>query len=228
MKTLKLLSALFIAVLVSMTAVSCGDDEEENGNNEAKVPAQLKGQWTMSTDDFETFKSMMTAIQEQEAAEDDDDNEARMMLKFLAEVDDLRLEFTDDNYYAIMHINNDFLTMVMGFDTDAEYIAFPGIEDKGDRLVIKPSSKTAGKIYIRFIASDGPDGAKYGEDLAVEYSNLTDNSVDIIVYADENEPTFHATLTKANKKVSYVKVGDLDWSEYFGDDDDDWGDDDEW
>lgn len=226
MKTWKLLSALFIAVLVSMTAVSCGDDDEENGNNEAKVPAQLKGQWTMSTDDFETFKSMMTAIQEQEAAEDDEDFESKVMLKLVTGADDLLLEFTDNNYYAIMHFDNDYLTHEMQLFTDAEYVAFPGIEDSEDRLVIKPSSKTAGKIYGRYIASDGPDGTEYGEDLLIAYNNLTDNSVDVIVYADDDEPTFHATLTKANKKVSYVKVGDLDWSEYFGDDDDDWGDED--
>ena len=121
MKTWKLLSALFIAVLVSMTAVSCGDDDEENGNNEAKVPAQLKGQWTMSTDDFETFKSMMTAIQEQEAAEDDEDFESKVMLKLVTGADDLLLEFTDNNYYAIMHFDNDYLTHEMQLFTDAEY-----------------------------------------------------------------------------------------------------------
>lgn len=229
MKTLKLLSALLMAVMMSTVAVSCGDDEEEeNKKEQTKAPKQLKGQWEMSTDDFNTLKNMMLNILEQEADEDDDDLESAVMEEIMTEITGMRFEFTDNNVNLIMGIDPEWLSDVMNMPTDAEYIASAYVEDKGDYLVYKELSSTSGEIHMKFVASEDEKGniKSYGDLLVLSYSNLSNNSVDIIMYADEDEPSFKATLTKAAKDVDYTFIWDLDWSNYYDGDDDDWEDED--
>ena len=218
MKTLKLLSALFIAVLVSMTAVSCGDDDEEG--NEIEVPAELKGQWKMNEDDFVRFKSIMLAVQEEEGGGDFGD----VLNELTDAMDEVIFDFNKKNLYLIMHFDDAWLADIMNLDTKSAYIGMPWIEEGDDEeaLLFEPKDKTSGKVY-EIDLEDKDD--KF---LFLEYSNLTSKSVDIVLYTDdETYPTFETTLTKMNKKVSFINIFEIEPNEgYLGGDDDD--DDDDW
>lgn len=211
MKTLKLLSALFLAVLVSMVTISCGDDDEEKVQDE--IPALLKGFWQMDSKDFDDFKSLLIYAQEEDESE-----QAELMLDILNSLNDIMMDVTDENVFLVMHVNPSKLSAKYGVNLEKEYVALPYIEsNSGVKLVVKTAGNNAGALYEK---------DSQGEELVMKYSNLTKNSVDVSFYSsDDVVPAFSTTLFKIDGKYDYDYVLDLEYNnDGDDDDDDDWGD----